>query len=242
MLDFYIVCLTFVRIIFPKIMPDWISAITAFVTLLLTSYTIWRDFFKNISRSTSKKLKINRLDCLVETGNTTDQTHAFTAITLEIENKSDYIVEFTSVSLKVNYNHKIRYITLVGKREIIQPLETKVVHTFTYLCHQYEIPNIPIPPLQIQHSASKQEQDNLIATYIKNSQKFEKRFHKENDVKDKLKAIVEKTYNTTDGNAIKDIVSCAELHIVFKTDKGFNTSKTIKLSEYDEFKKITTLF
>ena len=86
MLDFYIVCLTFVRIIFPKIMPDWISAIAAFVTLLLTSYTIWRDFFKNISHSTSKKLKINRLDCLVETGNATDQTHAFTAITLEIEN------------------------------------------------------------------------------------------------------------------------------------------------------------
>jgi hypothetical protein len=87
-------------------MPDWISAIAAFVTLLLTFYTIWRDGLRNISKSTAKKIVIERIDCMVETGEQSNQTHALTPIAIEIHNKSDYILEFTSVSLRVCHNGK----------------------------------------------------------------------------------------------------------------------------------------
>jgi hypothetical protein len=137
---------------------------------------------------------------------------------------------------------KIRYINVIGKREIIQPLETKVVHCFTYLCHQYELPNVPIPPLNIPVSMSTQERDKAIETYLRGVYKFEKRFHNTQEIKDKLKAIISRTFGITHGNSIKDIISSAELHLIFKTDKQFNCIKTIKLEQVNEFDKIKKLF
>jgi hypothetical protein len=60
------------------------TIILATITTVLTAYTIYRDYFRDVSKKLSNKLMIKRIDYGQSYGSADDQTKGLTIFTIDI--------------------------------------------------------------------------------------------------------------------------------------------------------------
>ena len=195
---------------------------------LIISLIIFHDrYWKHSSKSLSKKIQITGVRYKEEFGDTNEQTHGVSLVSVKVKNNSKYILQYYTCSLIFKNKETVFYQDIYGIMETIRPKEEKLVHVFTYITDVYESPENPILYPNFNGKENSDEIEAKMTTYMKNIARKDKRFHEAAKGIEKVKTKVKSLFQTTDDGLVKEIIKNASISIGFKSNNILDTNAKI---------------